>query len=484
MLSFFETVFKILIFFSALFFLITPVDVPAADDFVVTHGVINSWKLNLRRAQSNDSDVVKILEKGMQVKILGYHGGIGGWLEISYKQVKGYIRNRPKYVTLVKNDLKKRTGRGGTKTEKKQKTQKKRDGTKAEKIEKIQAKIIRQKKKNDLFTQKEAEIIEGLNEIDKLLNTIRIKIAAISAELESIKSEISTASAARVLLADKIDKNREYVKARVKALYRIRKVGRMEFFSMPDSLFDFFLQQNALKRILLSDFNLLDMQINDVEKLEHIVRQLGQQKKDKLLVDARLTDQIRLLNRESKKKKSILKEIREKTILGAAAVASLKEAAVMLEKKISRIQAESTSSGDGDLFTHYQNKLKMPVSGEIISMFGPSRNSDYSSFTFQSGIDIRVDRGEPVRSVFKGRILYAQWLKGYGNIIIIDHGDNYYTLYAHVEEFFKKRGELVGTSEVIATAGDTGSMEGVCLHFEIRHHGKPVNPLKWLKQGA
>ena len=79
---------------------------------------------------------------------------------------------------------------------------------------------------------------------------------------------------------------------------------------------------------------------------------------------------------------------------------------------------------------------------------------------------------------------FAEWLKGYGNLMIINHGENYYSLYAHVEEVFKKTGEKVQTGEVIATAGDTGSIKGLCLHFELRHHGKPINPLKWLKKGA
>lgn len=125
-----------------------------------------------------------------------------------------------------------------------------------------------------------------------------------------------------------------------------------------------------------------------------------------------------------------------------------------------------------------------PVEGEIISEFGSSAPGNYKVFTFQKGIDIKVVRGEPVKTVFKGEVMFAQWLKGYGNVLIINHGDHYYTLYAHVEEMFKKEGEAVETGDVIATAGDTGSIKGMCLHFEVRHHGKPVDPMKWLRKGA
>lgn len=80
--------------------------------------------------------------------------------------------------------------------------------------------------------------------------------------------------------------------------------------------------------------------------------------------------------------------------------------------------------------------------------------------------------------------MFAQWLKGYGNLIVIDHGGSYYTLYAHVEDVFKLKGEPVEGGEIIATAGDTGSIKGTYLHFEIRHHGKALNPMKWLKKGV
>ena len=68
-------------------------------------------------------------------------------------------------------------------------------------------------------------------------------------------------------------------------------------------------------------------------------------------------------------------------------------------------------------------------------------------------------------------------------MIIIDHGKNYYTVYAHLEETFKSKGDEVEAGEVIATVGDTGSLEGARLYFEVRHHGKPVDPLAWLKKG-
>lgn len=125
----------------------------------------------------------------------------------------------------------------------------------------------------------------------------------------------------------------------------------------------------------------------------------------------------------------------------------------------------------------------MPVKGKIKYFFGPYKNSKFNVVNFRSGIVIQADRGEPIRAVFDGKILYASWFKGYGNMIIVDHGDNYYTVYAHAQELFASKGDIVEKGEVVATVGDTGSLIGPNLHFEVRHHGKPVDPLKWIKKG-
>jgi septal ring factor EnvC (AmiA/AmiB activator) len=125
----------------------------------------------------------------------------------------------------------------------------------------------------------------------------------------------------------------------------------------------------------------------------------------------------------------------------------------------------------------------MPVKGKITEFFGPYTNTKFNIVNFRSGVTIEAERGEPIHAVYKGVTLYADWFKGYGNMIIVDHGDHYYTLYAHAEELFKKKGDPVDAGEVIATVGDSESLMGPGLHFEVRHHGKPVDPAPWINRG-
>jgi septal ring factor EnvC (AmiA/AmiB activator) len=102
---------------------------------------------------------------------------------------------------------------------------------------------------------------------------------------------------------------------------------------------------------------------------------------------------------------------------------------------------------------------------------------------FRNGIDIAADRGEPVRAVHAGTVLYASWFKAYGNIVVIDHGESYYTVYAHLEDVFKSVDNRVEAGDAIATVGDSGAMGATGLYFEIRHHDRPLDPMEWLKRG-
>jgi murein DD-endopeptidase MepM/ murein hydrolase activator NlpD len=184
----------------------------------------------------------------------------------------------------------------------------------------------------------------------------------------------------------------------------------------------------------------------------------------------------------------LLADIRKQKSLELAAIDELTQAAADLEQKIKLLNLKKTKAvADKNALQlslpAYKGLLIMPVKGKIINLFGPYRNPKYNTTNYRSGIDIRADHGEPIRSVFQGKVIYSEWFKGYGNMIIIDHGHSYYTVYAHLEETFKSKGDSVDTGEVIATVGDTGSITGAKLYFEVRHHGKPMDPLKWLKKG-
>lgn len=450
----------------------------AAGDPILFKGTVNAPRLNIRKAPSLESAVVMVLGRGEAVDVIEQQGGIGGWLRVSFQGRTGYVRNRPQYILL--------SPVSGNKPESVRLKKTEAPSASAPEIRKesLQADIQAQEKLVKSFSQKEMEIIEGLNETDQALNKNRLKVQSLSQEIDELTRKIETLGREKAALSGEIERHRDYTDQRLTALYKMSMLGRLDVAGLPSSVFDFILVQKAMKKIVASDFHVLLQQHNDLQAFEQLEQGMTVEMAEKTRLESELNDQIRINHVETEKKEMILKDIRRKKNLSLAAVASMKQAALELDKEIASIQAGTSPAMGGDSFSNHRGRLMIPVKGDIISRFGPSTSGDYKSFTFQKGIDIKVQRGEPVKSVFRGEVMFAQWLKGYGNLMIINHGDNYYTLYAHLDEMFKKKGDRVETGDVIATAGDTGSIKGLCLHFELRHHGEPVDPLKWLRKGA
>ncbi len=132
-----------------------------------------------------------------------------------------------------------------------------------------------------------------------------------------------------------------------------------------------------------------------------------------------------------------------------------------------------------DAFAHLRGKLAWPVSGHVVARFGQARAGGVK----WDGVLVATERGAPVRAVYQGRVIYADWLPGLGLLTIVDHGDGYMSLYGHNERLYKAVGERVSAGDAIAAAGDSGGSNRPELYFEIRKSGKPIDPRPWFKAG-
>jgi murein DD-endopeptidase MepM/ murein hydrolase activator NlpD len=258
------------------------------------------------------------------------------------------------------------------------------------------------------------------------------------------------------------------------------------------SFYDFIQRKTSLERILSQDEAVLEKLRSDQMAVTSLLEQLNAKRAEKRALEIELGQRIAVLDREQKKRTAMLEKIRGRKELELAAFKSLRQSAKALDSTLSAF-----ASGDGDRLSHrasgdsddkrpfekHKGLLSWPVKGKIISFFGPYRDEKANLVNFQSGINIRAERGEPIRAVSGGYAIYASWFKGFGNMLIIDHGNHYYTVYAHLEEVFKVKGDRIDKDEVIATVGNSGSLMGPALHFEIRHHGKPIDPLEWINKG-
>lgn len=198
-------------------------------------------------------------------------------------------------------------------------------------------------------------------------------------------------------------------------------------------------------------------------------------------------------DRDAAKRRVLLAKVRDERQYHERMVGELTEAARRLEAFITDLQAKQRRLArvpppKGGIappavgFGNLRGRLPWPTEGRITAGFGTQVHPRFGTRTFRNGVDIEANEGRDVAAVYAGHVIYTGWFKGYGNLIILDHDNDYYTLYAHMADIGVKEGDDVRQGQRIGTVGDTGSLEGPRLYFEVRFQGKPQDPEQWLRQ--
>ena len=202
---------------------------------------------------------------------------------------------------------------------------------------------------------------------------------------------------------------------------------------------------------------------------DSLSQKIRQQRKeiDSLVRDeqrlARLVERLRRLAEEAKARKAA----REREQRQNRPVAK--------GEKVDRVADASLA---GYRFSSLRGKLALPTVGEIVARFGQSRSGGGPAW---KGLFIRTRSGQPVRAVGSGEVVFSDWLRGFGNLLIVDHDEGYLSLYSNNESLYKQVGDAVRAGDVVAATGNTGGHEEPGLYFELRRQGQPFDPLSWVK---
>ncbi|HET7363832.1 MAG TPA: peptidoglycan DD-metalloendopeptidase family protein [Burkholderiales bacterium] len=148
-----------------------------------------------------------------------------------------------------------------------------------------------------------------------------------------------------------------------------------------------------------------------------------------------------------------------------------------LGRALARVEAVPDTALQTQAFSRLRGKLRLPVRGELTGRYGAPRGA---SGIEAKGVFIRAPQGAPVRAVAGGQVVYADWMRGFGNLMIVDHGENYLSIYANADSLLKQVGDVVRPGEPLATAGASGGNEETGLYFELRHLGRAFDPLGWV----
>jgi septal ring factor EnvC (AmiA/AmiB activator) len=363
-------------------------------------------------------------------------------------------------------------------------------------------KVKEARRKEESLSRELSALEEDLRNKARLLRDLDLKLRGSSQRIAKLSRDIGTTDG-------RLQRSRTLLRQRLRAMYKQGRLGYVGVLLSADDFSSAGRRLKYLSALAAQDQRLIRAYNASLTELSQKRVEFEQYKREVADATAKANSTRNQMVEEQRKYRVLLAKAREEKAGHLAAVKELEASAKDLQALIARLQsdeerqrranrsapkregsrgesagAEKEASLDireDGRFERLRGRLPWPASGTLASTFGRQEHPRFRTVTFNRGIEIAAPQGRDIVAVADGTVIYADWFKGYGRLVILDHGSGYFTLYAHASDILVKAGDAVSSGQVIAKVGDSGSLEGPQLYFELRHKGKPQDPLAWLQ---
>ncbi len=372
-------------------------------------------------------------------------------------------------------------------------------GEKQHDLQRTQKRLSEERQKAADAKKREAGLLAELEAIDKRLTEKRKQVSALDGRIKRAQSDVADLRSD----IDKLVKQRlgqeEILERRLRALYKLEaQGGALPLLFSGDDPVTRAVQLRHLTTLATVDARLIREYRVTTEGLAERKGRLEARQRDLAAFRSEAEGERAEAGREAANRQGLLARVKDERAYRDRMVGELSEATRRLEAFIRDLQerqrraakappparsrpAPPVDGRPGTGFAALRGRLAWPAEGRVVGEYGAQVHPRFGTKIFRNGIDIDVAEGTGIAAVAGGHVLYTGWFRGYGNLIIVDHGGEYYTLYAHVADIRVAEGDEVRPGQVIGTVGDTGSLQGPRLYFEVRHSGKPQDPSQWLR---
>jgi septal ring factor EnvC (AmiA/AmiB activator) len=351
------------------------------------------------------------------------------------------------------------------------------------KLSDIQKQLKTKKEKVKESIKKEKSVIGRIEDINKRiiqkekeLKEYDDRISQTNADIQDLSSEINT-------LNRKLSVRKEHLKKRLRTLYKQQYGGHALILISAHDYQDLIRKSKYVSLVAHYDNRVIKKYFASIEEVVSKKQKL-EKLNEKSNADKEATRQMQsALQTDRAKKDKLLAMIRSKRKTYEKAIQDLEESSKKLRAMIKKLEKKKLpKSVTGKGFKSLKGRYPWPVQGKIAVPFGEYRDPAFKITVYKNGIEIKPERGGKPRAITGGRVAYADWFKGYGLLLIIDHGNGYHSLYGNLSEIFLQTGDILNGGTVIGRIGQSSLLNFPTLYFEIRYKGKPVDPTKWLKR--
>lgn len=353
----------------------------------------------------------------------------------------------------------------------------------------LEKQISEHQKRAKQMGEKEKGVLTQLNSLDQKKKVTEQRIRVLELKLEKVKNTISNLRAEVRLTEQELAEMMHVFENRLVDIYKYGGVAEFNLLLSSTTAHEAMETSYLLNRIALQDQAMISGMLEKKDRLIKAAAQMEQQEKELSENTSRLNGERKTFRNEINKSNVFLGKVRQERSLHEQAVKELLQSQKEIQQTVTALMRkkrdeESRNKGRSAQYTYLPSggQLSWPVQGQITSTFGQRVHPVFKTKMMHTGMDIRAPRGTPVRAAGPGEVLFAGWLRGYGQVIIIDHGNNLSSVYAHLSSMSVREGSAVKKGQTIGAVGSTGTATGAHLHFEVRVGGDARDPMRYLRK--
>ncbi len=331
--------------------------------------------------------------------------------------------------------------------------------------------------------KKEASISTKINSINENINEKEKDLKKYNKHISTSKKQIRNLSNELSALDRKLDKRTQYLNERIVALHK-RQYGGNAFLLISASDYQDLIKKSKYVSLLAHyDSKIIKKYSSDIkginakkDELENINKKLNKTKSS-------IKKKKEELQTSRAEKDKLFTKIKSKRLAQESKIKKLKESSRKLQNMVRKLKKGNIPESIlGNGFIASKGNLPWPVNGSVLIPYGDYKDPELNATVFKNGIEIKAAKQAKAKAVAGGRVVYANKFNGFGNLLIVDHGNGYHSLYGNLSEVELKTGELLIAGMDIGTADNSLKLKMPALYFEIRYKGKPVDPIPWLRE--
>lgn len=346
-------------------------------------------------------------------------------------------------------------------------------------LEQIQSRIDTTSADLEKKRKESQALTQQLRQLQQRLRRARLKVAESQKRLERLQEQIADQQKTVDAGQARIARLEREVRKRLVALYKGGDTQVVKVLFSAESPADLVENFEFLQRLVRRDRDLLSNFRDELQANRQRLDSLASLKQEREGVLAKSRQQQDELSRARQEQRRLLAKVRKDERALAAMLEELEEKARRLSSLVKKLETEKpgTYTAKSTSFATQKGHLDWPVKGPVRIGFGPGIHPQLGTRYDSHGLEIGARPGQPIRAVWDGRVVFANQFRGYGNLLILDHGEGYYSLYAQAAKLNRKVGDQVSRDDIIAISGFEGSD---VVYFEIRQGGTPLDPAGWL----